>query len=77
MKRCYFKGIAESTSVEGNYIRQQHPEVNFKRCKHKCAGYEDYGTCEYYTLVDLNPIIEETIEDSSRDLSGRLEDIGV
>lgn len=73
MRRCWHKGIAESTSPEARQVRLQNPEINYKICQYKCSGYVNYGTCGYYELRELNPIEEETIEDSSN----RLEDIGV
>lgn len=65
MHRCWFKNISESFSKEGELMKMNFPYINFKKCKKKCWGY-DIG-CRDYEPVELEPIYEELLEDSSLD----------
>jgi len=54
MARCYFKKIIKTESVEGETFLKRFV-VDYKRCRFKCSGFQDYGTCEYFiTQEEVN-----------------------
>lgn len=62
--RCIYKGIAESESSEGYYIRSVHPEINFKYCLNHCKGY-DLTDCPNFpakTRDEKRTIIRRNLE---------------
>lgn len=63
MKRCWNKEIAESNSPEANAIKREKTHINYSYCKKYCRG--DNPTCYLYVLREMQPIEEETMEDSS------------
>lgn len=61
MKICYFKTLSESPSIEGKRMRDNYKDIDFKFCRYRCAGY-DCGTCENYTIQEMNKLELEVIK---------------
>ena len=63
-ERCYWKSVSLSDSVEGRAFQQQHPEIPFPRCRWRCSGFKDYGTCEHYQpMIMGGDGVEKKVDD--------------
>jgi len=57
IERCYWKGVSESTSAEGKEFQSQHDEIDFNKCRYRCSGYMNYGSCEFYVPKSLSDLV--------------------
>jgi hypothetical protein len=72
-RKCYWKSVSQSYSLEGAAFRSIHPEIPFQTCTYSCKGLN--SNCEHFEIreVDLLTLSASRVPQDEEALDAHLQ----